>query len=751
MNIDNPSYKSKAILEASKLPFVDLNSANGVNSTSADPIAAQMWKMYTKQKDSLPNGARMENLSWRMMAMDLKRKEAEAQRLLHPEAEDEHTTMYDLATTTISPGGTQSIVINGRSPSKQGNMPAASMPTFKDSNEFAHVNRSVRKTSLKEGTKRPADFSPFITAIDTAELHKSTVSEPTEYYLNESVATDSPQFPLQTSHPQSMLGIDPLAMEGPEGYSSSFGYNPMHEINFGQHDYASLASSTSSQAIFGSLHSGPNSQASTPHPDYSHNQTFFRRQDIPQPRDLHTPAMTLPNFPTGARTPSLLQQNLLAARQGGSVNDVPFVTPTNVFFENSNPDLFSPTNTGSLTSSSYFSTSNSYSNNHRGQRPQHVDPSQVNSINCTDQHRPMFPFTEEVEDHMGEVMDIGQADIQPYMKASSQPGSFDNSTQSYGSNFPSSPVSNGRPHIARKLSSTENRGKPYHSRQSSISTDLKKKGSLPRNNSVPSSLNLQMSQIRPSSSQQQYYPHYNNTSNADSPAQTTSQPASRAPSRPASPVLGSSKQHMAGSEAQAPTCTNCHTQTTPLWRRNPEGHPLCNACGLFLKLHGVVRPLSLKTDVIKKRNRGGTTTTSTTNSQGTNSAQVRSSARTTPTSKIPDKREQIMTSAAQSDSPGTTDASDDTTPPALITSQVASPVVSQFAKFQEQSLLSHMQIPKKVRADVQMTEPESQHSFAENSIQDYTKSPQPHFTYNGTNSINVSYDADGNEWNWLNS
>ncbi|CAG8607949.1 4898_t:CDS:2 [Rhizophagus irregularis] len=36
-----------------------------------------------------------------------------------------------------------------------------------------------------------------------------------------------------------------------------------------------------------------------------------------------------------------------------------------------------------------------------------------------------------------------------------------------------------------------------------------------------------------------------------------------------------------------------------------DGQPLCNACGLFLKLHGVVRPLSLKTDVIKKRNRGG--------------------------------------------------------------------------------------------------------------------------------------------------
>lgn len=54
-------------------------------------------------------------------------------------------------------------------------------------------------------------------------------------------------------------------------------------------------------------------------------------------------------------------------------------------------------------------------------------------------------------------------------------------------------------------------------------------------------------------------------------------------------------------------CTNCNTTTTPLWRRSPEGEPLCNACGLFLKLHGVVRPLSLKTDIIKKRNRASGT------------------------------------------------------------------------------------------------------------------------------------------------
>jgi hypothetical protein len=57
-------------------------------------------------------------------------------------------------------------------------------------------------------------------------------------------------------------------------------------------------------------------------------------------------------------------------------------------------------------------------------------------------------------------------------------------------------------------------------------------------------------------------------------------------------------------ETKSPTtCTNCFTQVTPLWRRRPDGQPLCNACGLFLKLHGVTRPLSLKTDIIRKRNR----------------------------------------------------------------------------------------------------------------------------------------------------
>jgi hypothetical protein len=63
------------------------------------------------------------------------------------------------------------------------------------------------------------------------------------------------------------------------------------------------------------------------------------------------------------------------------------------------------------------------------------------------------------------------------------------------------------------------------------------------------------------------------------------------------------------------TCYNCHTDTTPLWRRTPDRlHSLCNACGLYYKQYKTHRPLNLQHKVSKsskKNNNSNNTTTAT--------------------------------------------------------------------------------------------------------------------------------------------
>ncbi|GAA5932066.1 uncharacterized protein JCM15063_001113 [Sporobolomyces koalae] len=46
----------------------------------------------------------------------------------------------------------------------------------------------------------------------------------------------------------------------------------------------------------------------------------------------------------------------------------------------------------------------------------------------------------------------------------------------------------------------------------------------------------------------------------------------------------------AGEGHQGPICSHCGSITTPLWRRGPDDELLCNACGLYLKLHSKPRP-----------------------------------------------------------------------------------------------------------------------------------------------------------------
>ncbi|XP_017118947.1 box A-binding factor isoform X3 [Drosophila elegans] len=68
-------------------------------------------------------------------------------------------------------------------------------------------------------------------------------------------------------------------------------------------------------------------------------------------------------------------------------------------------------------------------------------------------------------------------------------------------------------------------------------------------------------------------------------------------------VSRANSRRLSASKRAGLSCSNCGTTYTSLWRRNPAGEPVCNACGLYYKLHSVARPLTMKKDTIQKRKR----------------------------------------------------------------------------------------------------------------------------------------------------
>ena len=51
------------------------------------------------------------------------------------------------------------------------------------------------------------------------------------------------------------------------------------------------------------------------------------------------------------------------------------------------------------------------------------------------------------------------------------------------------------------------------------------------------------------------------------------------------------------------SCANCFTTTTSTWRKDSLGYPVCNACGLYFKVHQKKRPAEWAREGIIKRKR----------------------------------------------------------------------------------------------------------------------------------------------------
>ncbi|EIW76948.1 hypothetical protein CONPUDRAFT_110709 [Coniophora puteana RWD-64-598 SS2] len=98
----------------------------------------------------------------------------------------------------------------------------------------------------------------------------------------------------------------------------------------------------------------------------------------------------------------------------------------------------------------------------------------------------------------------------------------------------------------------------------------------------------------------------------------------------ASPSMTPVQTRVASTPAGTAQCYNCHTTATPLWRKDDEGKTVCNACGLYFKLHGSARPISMKSDVIRKRSRHDARRAGPDNASETPSASPGASRRPSP-------------------------------------------------------------------------------------------------------------------------
>ncbi|KIX10402.1 uncharacterized protein Z518_01484 [Rhinocladiella mackenziei CBS 650.93] len=605
-----------------------------------DPLGTQIWKLYSRTKSRLPNQERMENLTWRMMAMNLRRREQKqaaakqaqvksptepsapsgiAQQLrksVDTSAESEQPSDpmnlddFIVPSSVASPAGMTSPAtsepVNGQSKPTQApgipiaartkpqvqipkGLPPSSMPQssipLRRSSEFDYVQKRVRKTSIDErrgNRKRPADFSPQVPPLTVpsggggSEIDNGLP----DYTLDQSSASHfsgQPNFQGQMSlHLDSFhLNDDPiLTSAGPfqQNFTFSPAASPMVSNGPFSNIYTqpSMASSLNSADIYSPPQSGYPSAVSTPQPGHENDvqQYYFDQTGHPRAmpfyqaqRGNHLTAPMASQYAYGAN-----HEQVYSAMNG----------------------------VGSAPNMNGFSLQ------------QHVDPSRVlvpefgrrvsPGVSMTGNDN-LFQFgadsdPEDDEGNFGErglmmQSDYGQIsdptlDLNSGLQWDPNVTDFGN-VQRYGNagkqvriggtEMVNSPPDWGSSMLSRNHGSTvsisEIRNRDQDPRRQKI----------PRTTSTPALSNNHLHSTHSSPDESGF--------------------SSRQPSRPSSPGPKNTDQN-----GVPTTCTNCFTQTTPLWRRNPEGHPLCNACGLFLKLHGVVRPLSLKTDVIKKRNRG---------------------------------------------------------------------------------------------------------------------------------------------------
>ncbi|KAF9082678.1 hypothetical protein BGX23_012217 [Mortierella sp. AD031] len=468
-----------------------------------DPLASQVWKLYSKAKDSL-DGQRMENMTWRMMSLSLHKKDTSQNTPNQPRPVD-----------TVSSSSTQG---------------SSSVAAIADTHELAKsfqvaisITRTIplseQRTTIffrdRKLDKHYSSSSSNSTAgvsgrsKDNKDNKDNSTTDSQHQRHSPSIAT------TKNSTPKSGSVIDLTQSESPEP-SSSYNNDAPKELSIAGPSNYQRHVRFSEPTINPSTTEAPRSSTQENMMQHTLQQSFDQSMDI-------------------------LNDNLLA-----EFGDISW---------HQNQLAPTPFSGGNISQS-------------------------LPDFSQEEQQSAEF---RQLQEHYAQLLLQGFTDILPNATNSgnNNSGNFSNGSNAWRDQYPSETPGFVSPRVMTPPES------PYQLRTLS-------------NPSVPS---LDLLNTRHPIPQPRALPPVAPPPHAPVPNNNNNYPVSNRSSDSATEDEGSETEE---DEPVATTqCTNCNTRTTPLWRRDADGNPLCNACGLFLKLHGRTRPLSLKSDVIRKRNRGG--------------------------------------------------------------------------------------------------------------------------------------------------